>query len=190
MQILQTENDVENQTQRRSTCQVIVAQLPNIMIGVIALLQIVTIILFAYTFTKLLTIQAQIQPAVNSFTTVNFTQITDTISDGKNIIADFKTQYHTIMPIIKKLPYFFEQTELFMDEVRQNIEPPFKILNFTNIADAVNISQSIYEELKPQYYKIIKPSLSKLPEFINNTESFINEVRKVLQPFITNNTRV
>ncbi len=94
--------------------------------GCMIILQIVTLVLFAYTFYELSIVKAQVQPTLNYVTkNINITKLGKTLETGELLIDtvenDLLPDYYSVRPVLQQLPYFINETETFIKQIRAAI---------------------------------------------------------------------
>lgn len=99
----------------------------------VLILQIITLALFAYTVYELSIVKAQVQPTLNYLTkSVNITKLGNALETGEFLIDTVKNDllpdYYSVRPFLKQLPYFINETETFIKQIRaafgKFLQPP------------------------------------------------------------------
>lgn len=115
-----------NQSHLRATLKSqildIVRKPMNVAICIIFSLQLITSVLFIYVFVQLVNIQTKAQPLISTIAQFNTTQIGETWNFLQNSIQVTKDD---VYPLLKKLPNFINQTEVFMQKVSRLLQNSF-----------------------------------------------------------------
>lgn len=116
MQILAVENGVE--PNQESKLKRFVFCIP---IGIMLLLQLITLTLFIYAFVQLSVIKTSVEPTINALHHLNITRISETIRYIDNVIEiakeEIAPQYNLLKPLLKRLPEFINETENFIRQI-------------------------------------------------------------------------
>lgn len=86
------------------------------------MLQIITFALFLYVFIQLATIQEKATPIISTLAHLNSTRITETLTFVEDSINFAKIE---IYPQVKKLPFFINQTEIFIQKISNFLQNYF-----------------------------------------------------------------
>ena len=120
-QLLEVDKNVQVISLKTNMVKIFMRPL-NIAVCTILMLQIITFALFLYVFIQLATIQEKATPIISTLAHLNSTRITETLTFVEDSINFAKIE---IYPQVKKLPFFINQTEIFIQKISSFLQNYF-----------------------------------------------------------------